>query len=103
MLEFEIFFLVLNLTQPIDDFIKESETCRADGVRFICPRQNEPREFLYCCNLEGNLSQLVSSKKRKMKALALKSFDKVRGLRFSKIGFEKCVFFVFNSHASKWP
>ncbi|CBY33084.1 unnamed protein product [Oikopleura dioica] len=29
---------------------KKSEACEEKEVRFICPRQNEPREFLYCCN-----------------------------------------------------
>ncbi|CBY15033.1 unnamed protein product [Oikopleura dioica] len=28
----------------------KSEACEEKEVRFICPRQNEPREFLYCCN-----------------------------------------------------
>ena len=38
---------------------QESETCNHHGTRFICPRQNEPRDFIYCCN--GNGTNLVSS------------------------------------------
>ena len=37
---------------------QESETCNHHGTRFICPRQNEPRDFIFCCN--GNGTNLVS-------------------------------------------
>ena len=43
--------------------IKNSETCyqgqEPNQVRFVCPRQNEPREFLYCCKINGNDTNLV--------------------------------------------
>ena len=38
--------------------VQESETCHANNVRFICPRQNEPRAFIYCCPINGNTSAL---------------------------------------------
>lgn len=31
--------------------LKDSEACRAEQVRFSCPRQNEPRNFIYCCSM----------------------------------------------------
>ena len=38
--------------------IQESEACSSNNTRFICPRQNEPAHFIYCCQqaaLPGNL------------------------------------------------
>ncbi|CAG5079827.1 Oidioi.mRNA.OKI2018_I69.PAR.g9386.t1.cds [Oikopleura dioica] len=32
----------------------KSESCEEGKVRFICPRQNEPREYLYCCTVAEN-------------------------------------------------
>ena len=45
-------------------YIQNSETCyqgeEPNQVRFVCPRQNEPREFLYCCKINGNDTNLVN-------------------------------------------
>ena len=39
--------------------VQESETCHANNVRFICPRQNEPRAFIFSCPINGNTSALT--------------------------------------------
>ena len=47
-------------------FVKVSESCSDANARFICPRQNEQRNFTFCCANPTNASINVSSTSKRL-------------------------------------